>query len=71
MICTYMFVELGKLIQSEQDSKWLQIGIAAAMIDGGRGDYPDLIVSLVLLRFAAEMHGIDTQPFFDDFNPNC
>jgi len=68
----YLYVRrIGKLIQSEQDSKWLQIGIAAAMIDGGRGDSRDLIVSLVLLRFAAEMHGIDTHPFFDDSIQNA
>ena len=63
----YLYVRrIGKLIQSEQDSRWLQIGIAAATIDGGRGDYRDLIVSLVLLRFAAELHEIDMKPFFDE-----
>jgi hypothetical protein len=68
----YLYVRrIGKLIQSEQDSRWLQIGIAAAMIDGGRGDYRDLIVSLVLLRFAAEIQGIDPLPFFDDSIQNA
>ena len=68
----YLYVRrIGKLIQSEQDSRWLQIGIAAAMIDGGRGDYRDLIVSLVLLRFAAELHEIDTKPFFNDAIQNA
>ena len=63
----YLYVRrIGKLIQSRADSKWLQVGIAAALIDGGKGDYRDLTVSLVLLRFAAELHEIDTKPFFDN-----
>jgi hypothetical protein len=68
----YLYVRrIGKLILSEHDSRWLQIGIAAALIDGGRNDYRDLIVSLVLLRFAAELHEIDTKPFFNDAIQNA
>src|SRR5262245_32999418 len=42
------------LISSDQDSKWLRLGITAALIEDARLDYRDLIVSLLLLRYAAE-----------------
>ena len=62
----YFIRRVGNQIHSHVDSKWLKIGLAAALIDGARGDFRDLIGSLVLLRFAAEMRGIDTKPDFDD-----
>lgn len=61
----YFVRRVGKQIKSASDHKWLETGIAAGMIDGARTDPRDLIVSLVLLRFAAESRGIDTRPFFD------
>ena len=68
----YLYVRrIGKLILSEHESRWLRTGISAALIDGGRNDSRDLIASLVLLRFAAELHEIDTKPFFDDAIQNA
>jgi hypothetical protein len=57
---------VGKLIKSDKDSKWLHRGITAALIEGGRGDFRDLIVSLVILRYAAGRLGIDAIPYFDN-----
>jgi hypothetical protein len=67
----YFVRRIGKQIKAASDHKWLEIGIAAAMIDGARTDYRDLIVSMVLLRFAAELHGIDPKPFFDQAIQNA
>lgn len=61
----YFVRRVGLHIQSTSDIKWLEIGIAAALIDGARGDFRDLIVSLTLLRSSAESHGIDITPFFN------
>jgi hypothetical protein len=58
---------IGVFVQSQEDIKWLEIGLASALLDGGRADYRDLIVSLVLLRFIAEKHKINTKPIFDRF----
>jgi hypothetical protein len=62
----YFIRRVAKHIQSQEDAKWLEIGLAAALIDGARADFRDLIASLVLLRFSAEIHDIDTKPFFDN-----
>ncbi len=67
----YFVRRVGKQINSAGDSRWLEIGIAAAMIDGGRADFRDLIVSMVLLRFAAEVCGVNTKPFFDNAMQNA
>jgi hypothetical protein len=64
--CWYFIRRVAKLIQSPRDTRWLEIGLAASLIDGARGDFRDLIASLVLLRFTAEIHEIDTKPFFDN-----
>ena len=57
---------VAKHIQFHEDAKWVEIGLAASLIDGARADFRDLITSLVLLRFAAEIHEIDTKPYFDN-----
>jgi hypothetical protein len=62
----YFIRRIAKHIQSPGDTKWLEIGLAASLIDGARADSRDLIVSLVLLRFTAEIHEIDTKLFFDN-----
>ena len=54
------------LIRSEEDVLWLRRGLAAAAIEGGGWDFRDTIVSLVILRYAAERAGIRTRPFFDE-----
>jgi hypothetical protein len=62
----YFIRRVAKHIQSQGDAKWLEIGLAASLIDGARADFRDLIASLVLLRFTAEIREIDTKPFFDN-----
>lgn len=57
---------IAKLITSAEDIKWLRLGLAAASIEAGRWDFRDLIVSLVILRFAAERVGLEPLPFFDE-----
>jgi hypothetical protein len=63
----YYIRRVGKLIESKDDKKWLELGIACSLIDGGRLDYRDTITSLILLRFAAERKGIETHSVFDSF----
>ena len=60
----YFVRRVGKLIRTKEDDKWLRIGITAALIDGGRGDFRDLTLSLTLLRSDAEKQGIDPKPYF-------
>jgi hypothetical protein len=57
---------IGILINSRDDIRWLRAGLAIAVIEDARFDFRDLIVSLVILRFAAERMGIDTKPYFDE-----
>ena len=57
--------ELAKQIWLNADTRLLEFGLALAAIEGARSDYRDLIVSLVLLRYAAERSGIEAKSFFD------
>jgi hypothetical protein len=66
----YFICRAGKQIRSLNDGEWLEIGIAATLIDGLRSDFRELIISLVLLRFAAESHGMSTKHFFDNVIQN-
>jgi hypothetical protein len=63
------------LIQSNRDAHWLQRGLAIAAVEGGRVDYRDSIVSLVILRYGAERAGIKTRAFFQEAiriaSPEC
>lgn len=61
----YFIRRIAKIIKSQGDSKWLEVGLAASRIDGARTDFRDLIVSLVILRYSAEKHGIESKPYFD------
>jgi hypothetical protein len=63
----YYIRRVGKLIETQDDTKWLESGIACSLLDGGRFDFRDTITSIVLLRFAAERKGIETHPIFDKF----
>jgi hypothetical protein len=63
----YFIRRIAVLIEHQKDNRWLEIGVASALMDGGRADFRDLIVSLVLLRFIAEKREIDTKPVFDRF----
>jgi hypothetical protein len=67
----YFVRRIGKQINAKDDSKYLELGIAASLIDGGRADFRDLIVSITLLRFAAEIRDIDTRPYFDQALQNA
>ena len=63
----YFIRRIGKLIHSKDDKKWLEIGIAGALMDGGRADNRDLIISLLLLRYISENNEINTGAVFDTF----
>ena len=60
---------IALLLWSSADVVWLRRGLAVAAIEGGRVDYRDTIVSLVILRHAAEHVGIVTRPYFDEAIP--
>lgn len=51
-------------IGSESDIELIRRALAIAAIEGGRSDYRDTIVSLVLLRHGAERVGIPFDPLF-------
>lgn len=55
---------MGKRLQSADDVQWLRRGLAIATVEGGRRDYRDSIVSLVLLRHGAERADISCDPLF-------
>jgi hypothetical protein len=63
----YFISRIGLLIHNKADKKWIDIGIAIAMLDGGRADFRDLINSLVLLRYIAEKQGIDARSIFNSY----
>lgn len=67
----YFIRRIGKLIRSKNDKKWFELGIVSALLDGGRADFRDLIISLVLLRFVSEKNGINTSLVFDTFIPSA
>ena len=53
------------LVKNKSDEHPIRRGLVVAAMLNGRSDYRDLIVSLVILRAAAEKAGIDTRKFFD------
>lgn len=55
---------MGKRLSSADDVQWLRRGLAIAAVEGGRRDYRDTIVSLVLLRYAAERVDIAFDPLY-------
>ncbi len=58
---------VGYFINTDEDKRWFEIGLAAAMLDACRFDFRDTVISLVLLRFIAERRGIETKTIFDKF----
>lgn len=56
---------LSILIILTSDPLWLRRALAVAAIEDGRFDFRDLIVSLVIVRAAAEQVGIDHIPHFN------
>ena len=55
---------MGKRLQSADDVEWMRRGLAIAAVEGGRRDYRDTIVSLVLLRYAAQRVDLSFDPLF-------
>jgi hypothetical protein len=55
---------MAKVIKTDQDVAIVRRALAIAAIEGGRRDYRDTIVSLVLLRYGAEQAGIRIDPLF-------
>jgi hypothetical protein len=55
---------MGKLAASANDVAVVRRGLAVAAIEGGRRDYRDTIVSLVLLRAGGEQMGMNVDPLF-------
>jgi len=53
------------------DQLWLQRGLAIACLENAEDDYRDSIVSLVILRAAAEQVGLDTRPAFTAAMAEC
>jgi hypothetical protein len=60
---------VAKLIRLHRDVAWLRRGLAIAALEGGRVDYRDSIVGLVILRFGAERANIRTRRFFEEALP--
>lgn len=62
---------LAIMILQEKDPIWLRRGLAIACLENGSFDFRDSIVSLVILRSAAEQSGIDPIQYFDDALGTC
>lgn len=60
----------AKFIHSSADKEWLELGLAAALIEDGRSDFRDTYIALGELYLAAENNGIDPIPYFESLgNP--
>ena len=55
---------MGARICSPKDVEWVRRAIAIAAIEGGRADYRETIISLVLLRHGADRSGFSIDPLF-------
>ena len=55
---------MGARIYSPKDVEWVRRAIAVAAIEGGRADYRQTIISLVLLRHGADRTELAIEPFF-------
>ncbi|NQT12703.1 MAG: hypothetical protein HQ582_08140 [Planctomycetes bacterium] len=62
---------LSIILFAEPDPTWIRRGLAIACIENGRFDFRDLIVSLVILRSAAEQMHVDPLPYFGDALLHC
>src|SRR5690606_29946878 len=54
----------GTMLKSPDDAIWLKRGLAIASLENAGFDPRDTIVSLVLLRYAAEEAGLDVKQYF-------
>ena len=59
------------LILSEPEEPWLSRGLAIASLENAEFDFRDSIVSLVILRTAAEQVGLDSVPYFNAAIADC
>lgn len=57
---------MGRRVTTPEDTEWVRRALAVAAIEGGRSDYRDTIVSLVLLRYGAEQAKIDVDRLFQE-----
>jgi hypothetical protein len=56
---------VARLIKGPEDADWLTRGLVVAAIEGGRVDFRDTIVSLVILRYGAQRAGIRHRAYFN------
>ena len=61
---TFYMRRVASSIRSDNDTRPLKLGLAAAAILQEREDYRDIIVSLAFLHQAATRAGIDPEPHF-------
>jgi hypothetical protein len=65
----YFVRRVAKLIDSPSQIDLVRAGLAIASIEGGRYDFRDTIISLIVLRFAAERNGINFLVLIDTIIP--
>ncbi len=58
---------ISLLIKSNYDVKWLRYGLAIALIENAQYDFRELIISLIILRYATEKNNIKTISYFEEF----
>ena len=64
----YVF-RAASALRRDPSPRWVRRGIVAAAIEDQGLDYRDLIVSLIVLRWAAERVGLDARPEFESLAP--
>jgi hypothetical protein len=62
---------LALLLLRDSDPIWVRRGLAIANLENGQSDFRDSIVSLVILRAAAESIGLDPVPEFNETIKDC
>jgi len=56
-LLNYVF-RMASALRRDPNPRWIRLAIAATAIEDARLDYRDLIVSLIVLRWAAERRGL-------------
>jgi hypothetical protein len=64
----YVF-RMASVLRRDPNPRWIRLAIAAAAIEDARLDYRDLIVGLIVLRWAAERMGLDSRAEFEALAP--
>jgi hypothetical protein len=65
----YFVRRISVLIHSSEQSNLVRTGLIVALIEGGKYDFRDTIVSLLILRYAAERNGVDFLGLLDRVIP--